>query len=73
MDEQFPILQRKVVPSSQGVQQSKKYDLDYLTLENESDMIFQSGTTHSTIQCHIREEWNLPHPNDFFSRKRDPF
>ena len=66
LDEQFPILQRKVVPSSQGDQQFKKNDLDYLTLENESDTIFQSGTIHSTIQCHIWEEWNLPGLNYFF-------
>jgi len=68
LDEQFPILQWKAVPSSQGVQQSKKNDLDYLTLENESDTVFQSGTTHSTMQCHIWEELYLPHLNYFFKK-----
>lgn len=70
LDKEFPILQRKMVPSSQGVQQSKKNDMDYLILENESDTIFQSRTTHSTIQCHIWEEWNLPHLNYFFKKTR---
>jgi hypothetical protein len=39
LDERFQILQRKVAPSSQGLQQSKN-DLDYLTFENESDKSF---------------------------------